>query len=257
MGCQDTKFNHHVGRVLALQGRDGRVGVALHGAIWPRRVGRHGSIEHRPIACKPENLRRVRLSEPSRATSLLGSVSLELVVRLFGEAGRGLPGNVAELIADNLRIRHVSPEDVSVTGCSSSRGDFPLGAALSDPENEWWISEPRSMPGGVGCEHLEFSFGEKPRRISFVAVKIPPLPHGPLSVRQFHLLALQGAPVDSSVSACRWVLAAGTPLETLDRGDLQEFALVPPVETRGLRLVCTLAAASVADCVGLFQVRFA
>ena len=33
LGCQED-FNHHVGRVVAAAGASGRVGVALHGAIW-------------------------------------------------------------------------------------------------------------------------------------------------------------------------------------------------------------------------------
>ncbi|CAE7342774.1 unnamed protein product [Symbiodinium natans] len=71
------------------------------------------------------------------------------------------------------------------------------------------------MPGGVGREYLDFSF-DAMRRISFVAVKIPPLPYGPLSVRDFHVLA-----GGSSESPESWVPASPVPLQTLDRADLR------------------------------------
>ena len=91
-----------------------------------------------------------------------------------------------------------------------------------------------SLRGGVGAEYLDFSF-DAVRRVSFVAVKIPPLPHGPLSVllgmelcgsacpsiltislvgemnprRDFHLLA-----GGSSESPESWMPASPVPLQT-------------------------------------------
>jgi len=156
----------------------------------------------------------------------------------------------------------VDSNEVSVTGASSSRDHFPLASVLNDIDDEWWISGLGSMPRGAGSEYLEFSLGSRPRQVSVVAVKIPPWPQGPLSLRQFHLLALRGQKPTSHPDA--WVVASPLPLETLDQADLQEFALVPPLETVAVRLVCTLnagaaaaTAASHADCVGLFQVRLA
>jgi hypothetical protein len=153
-----------------------------------------------------------------------------------------------------LVVERVGEDDISVTGCSSSRRDFPLEVVLNDARDEWWISAPGSTPGGYGEEYLEFSMGSVPHRVQFVSLCIPPLPHGPLSVRAFHVLA-----ADASGS---WVSVSPEFL-TLDRADLQEFALVPPVDTTAIRIVCTRNAAAGGnpifgtDCIGLFQVSFA
>lgn len=270
VGLQKGELNHHLGQVVASQKiQAGRVGVALHGVAWPTAgINRRGG-EYAPMAFKPENLRRVRLPSPTRrCRAIWGSVAPDVLSRLFGESGFGLPANVAELIADHLRIWPVDFSKISVSGASSSHDDFPLSSVLNDLDDEWWISSTGSMPGGSGSEYLEFSLGSRPRQVSVIAMKIPPWPHGPLSVRQFHLLALRGDKPTSHPDA--WVLASPRPMETLDRATLQEFALVPPLETTAVRLVCTLnaeaaaAAASrprrrafAANCVGLFQVRLA
>ena len=44
-----------------------------------------------------------------------------------------------------------------------------------------WERNALYCEGGIGEEYLDFSFGGM-RRISFLAMKIPSLPHGPLSV---------------------------------------------------------------------------
>jgi len=285
-GLQDLRFNHHVGRVVPPHRAiaNGRVSVALHGAIWPdlagdsaaeascgehqqkRRLRPLKKALHEPIALKTEKLRRIHWPLPSSCgdMTLLDSVSMTMGMRLLGESGWGLPENVAEQAMSHLRIRSVASSDISVSGYSSKRNDFPISAVLNSREDEWWVSASGlgSRTGtmgisgaGQGCEYLEFSFGPVARRISFLAMKIPPLPHGPLSVREFHLLALD----DDGA----WCPASPNPLITLDRGDLQEFALVPPVETVGMKLVCTRNAAADSengmsiDCIGLFQVSFA
>jgi len=263
------EFNHHLGRVVAPQKSQtaGRVVVALHGVAWPKAgVGLRGS-DYAPLAFNPENLRRVRLPSPTRrCRATWGSLAPDVLLRLFGESGFG-PANVAELIADFFRIWPVDFSKVCVSGASSSRDDCPLASVLNDVDDEWWISGVGSMPRGIGCEYLEFSLGPRPRQVSVVAVKIPPWPQGPLSVRHVHLLALRDDKPISHPDA--WAVASALPMETLDQADLQEFALVPPLETRAVRLVCTLnaeaAAAAAAcgprqrafapNCVGLFQVR--
>jgi len=209
------------------------------------------------LAVKPENLRRVSL--PSDAPlPVLDSIGRRSISRLFGDTGWGLPDNVVAGIASWLQILRVS--DVTVTGCSSSRGDFPISAVLNDAENEWWISESGTCPDGHGREYLEFSFGAELCRVTVLAMKIPPLPYGPLSVRDFHLEVID--PMQSTTPT----------LMTLDSREMQEFVLFPPLECRKLRLVCTRNAAAAmmsgehvprsllgrgGDCIGLFQVGFA
>mmetsp|Transcript_120063 Transcript_120063/g.224448 ORF Transcript_120063/g.224448 Transcript_120063/m.224448 type:complete len:306 (+) Transcript_120063:81-998(+) len=254
-----AEFNNHVGCVATGLENGGRIGVSLHSSIFEDNALRRRIREYPPMSFKRENLREVARPVPGMEVSVWGTVSKQLIQRLFGETGWGLPGDVAGKIADRLSLHILDPSEVSVSGCSSSRGDFPISAALNANENEWWISSAGSMPRGRGSEYLEFSFG-KIRRVSFVALKIPPLPHGPLSVREFHVM-LPG-------EGKSWVAAAQTlSFQTLDRGDLQELALHPPCEAEKLRLVCTLNAAAASqggetgmfftDCIGLFQVAFA
>eukprot|EP00438_Fugacium_kawagutii_P003898 Skav220691 [mRNA] locus=scaffold472:240356:245488:+ [translate_table: standard] len=113
--------------------------------------------------------------------------------------------------------------------------------------------------GGHGREYLDFSFGATPRRVTVVALKIPPLPYGPLSVRDFHLEVLDNDAKRKNVGM----------MMTLDSPEMQEFVVYPPLECCNLRLVCTRNAAAAiretpgrsllrgGDCIGLFQVGFA
>jgi len=106
---------------------------------------------------------------------------------------------------------------------------------------------------------LEFSFGPMARRVTYIGLKIPPLPFGPLSVRDFHLEV-------PAASGQGWVQASPRPMMTLDTDEMQDFCIHPPLETKSVRLVCTRNAAAAcseggsgaaADCIGLFQVAFA
>lgn len=250
VGLKRSDHNHHVGRVVSAGSSD-RLGVALHKVIWPDAPTR-GSTP-KPLALKPENLRFLRM--PGAVVPVLGSLPSYAVTRLLGESGWGLPENVALQVAELLQIEKVKSQEVSVVGCSSTRGDFPLSVVLDlNKADTWWISDSGTMTMGQGSEYLEFSLGGH-RRLSFLGLRIPPLPQGPLSVRDFHLLA--------KASEEDWVPASLNPLQTLDRSDLQEFVLVPPVETTAIRLVCTsnavaeTRAALRADCIGLFHVALA
>eukprot|EP00439_Symbiodinium_sp_Y106_P054885 s2510_g7.t1 len=162
----EEDFNHHVGRVVTLPTANGRVGVSLHGAVWEE--PEKAAATHRPrrkydpFSLDPQNLRRVMPPSTGRMC-ILDSMGPTGIKRLLGESGWGLPDNVVELVVSQLEIRSVQSDEVRVTNCSSGRHDFDISVVLNEREDEW--------------------------RISFVAMKIPPLPHGPLSVRDFHLLA--------------------------------------------------------------------
>ena len=62
------------------------------------------------------------------------------------------------------------------------------GAQRKDVIIVWYFSAADGVlePMPPGCLAYVLNW-----RISYVAIKIPPLPHGPLSVRKFHLLALR------------------------------------------------------------------
>lgn len=214
------------------------------------------------------------LPAPVPELTVLGSVGASMARRLLVDPhGWGLLPEAAERVVGFLRIDPARSSDVVVAGASSHRGDFPLTAALDANESTWWISAPGSFANGRGREWLEFHFGKVVRRVSFIGMKIPPMPSGPLSVREFQVLALrQGLepsndPVEENGAEdgpASW-LPASPVLRTLNVAQMQEFALVPPVETRAIRLVFTTnavagtpgAAGRMMDCVGLLQVAFA
>lgn len=289
VGLTRTEFNHHVGEVTAEAAPEGRVAVRVHGSVWPTNPGRGGCPEktHQSLAVQCDNLRRLPVrpsARPARVCSL-GCVLPAMATALLDQRGRGFSDDLARRIVDFLCLQRVSPQDIQVSGCSSNRGDFPLADALSEDDRRWWISASGSMPGGIGREFLEFHFGDLPRRVEYVGVKIPALPHGPLSVRVFHLLALlpwrsrsdptAWQPVGTHLAKAKDFVSEdvhmhgsdedeidGHQFVTLDLADLQEFALDPPLETTAVRLVCTRNAAAgcssscLIDCVGLFRVRF-
>lgn len=106
-----------------------------------------------------------------------------------------------------------------------------------------WISTPKTQ-----FEHewvdLATSTDGLPRRIVGVKMKIPPLPYGPLSAKTFDV-CYTGA--DGKM--CYGVLRA----ETLDRAELQEFALPSGVDATMIRIrVFSMAAPRQTSC-GIFQ----
>jgi len=274
VGLNTAKFNNHVGRVVQFQPDGERLGIMLHDVIWkPDRL-----LSSKTMLIKPENVRLC--PEPEQRplkTTYMGTLSIPFLHLLLGERGWGLPEGVVDLVIESLVIQRVVHDDIKVVGCSSTRGDFPLACVLSSTKDEWWISQNGGFQGGEGEEYLEFSVGGIPRLVSFVGISIPPMPGGPLSVRRFHMEALVGClgtePEGNEVA--NWVRVSPD-LTTLDKDGIQEFALVPQVETTKMRLVCTQNACNAMNllhhqdddeqpivvpmslwCVGLFKVRFA
>ena len=167
-----------------------------------------------------------------------------MLVALFGSRGgrTGLPDHlVTEHIVPFFTVERVTPSAVRCVRASSCRGDFPLDSVCNDNDAEWWISSTSGgrFTEGAGREWLEFDLGsgDVPRRVSAVGVKIPPLPHGPLSVRRLFVEYTAGSRDGHTVRVCTGLL------ETLDRPQLQRFALTPPIEATRVRVVMTLTAA--------------
>jgi len=126
---------------------------------------------------------------------------------------------------------------------SSTRGDFSLQSVVEDDDSKWWISKPGSFSRGRGEEYLEFEFASS-SVARVMGISIPPMPYGPLSVREFSVEAYVNGnwqPVSSR-------------LQTIDRAGLQEVA-IQLVKSRRLRLKCFASAAPM-DTVGLFQISF-
>jgi len=266
---KEAAYRHHIGKVVSFD--KGTVGVSVHGVLWPE--ARVRSRQHMLKVPLSEVLPIHRLPEAgvggSRPVMIEGGrFDTLFVVALMGARGWGLQDGIAEAVAAYLTFCPIGDCDVSISDCSSTRGDFPLEEALTSDGRTWWISEAGSMSRGVGEEWLQFSFPGV-RRVSFIGIKIPPLPQGPLSVREFHLLTRAQDPRGAALShddKDAWVRGSSGSLQTLNTGSLQELAILPPVDTTAIRLVCTRTAAAASgmmaamgrvDCVGLFQVRFA
>mmetsp|Transcript_59145 Transcript_59145/g.129551 ORF Transcript_59145/g.129551 Transcript_59145/m.129551 type:complete len:334 (+) Transcript_59145:48-1049(+) len=276
------EYNGHVGRVMGWSGN--RAEVYLHFAVWP---GRRTA----PVGVKPQmgNLSVLNLAPFRRKTMVVGTVLSPMVQALLGERGKGLDAGLVEHVVSFLLVSGFDPDKLEVARASSDRGDYDLSEALTRSTTTWWISGDGNFQAGSGEEYLEFKVGDVPTRVSVIGIKIPPMPAGPLSVRQLRVDALsdpaaqQGAAAEGDPPPARgkgrgkggygrqrevvreergpdpgWetVLRA----ETLDVGHLQELAFDRPVDTTRVRLVCLTNAAmgrpegQFMDCVGLFQV---
>lgn len=97
-------------------------------------------------------------------------------------------------------------------------------------------------------EYVEYSFGGM-RRCSTVSMRIPALPSGPLSARSFHLQVKNEDAVFCRVT---------DDFITIDTDQMQEFAIVPPLEMHCLRVVCTTNAAQAVGLrsIGFFDIAF-
>ena len=177
-----------------------------------------------------------------------------------------LEADLVTHIISFLVVECVVPEHVQAIAASSIDLHSPLQCSIKnalDPSKEtWWISGPNSMPKGVGSEWIAFALAgaqpqaggssssssgggdssiisiiptSRPVRVARVDMRIPPMPSGPLSVRDFHL--------ESALSAeGPWRHASAT-FSTLDRPEMQSWAIRPPIEATHLRVVCTRNAA--------------
>lgn len=158
----------------------------------------------------------------------------------------GIPGLrgvdlVVSRILSFVKCYPVRPADVRALACSSSMGGprSHESNTLKKDDSCWWVSAPNSCPMGRGSEWITYDLTcpERPNmvvRVARVGLTIPPLPYGPLSVRRFHLEA-------ACMPEGPWVRATCT-MTTLDTADMQYWELRPPIETRFVRIVCTLNA---------------
>lgn len=198
-----------------------------------------------------------------------------------------LPLDVCQRIADFFVIEPVRMDQVEVLTCSSHDANCDPNNVLSDDENSWWISEPGSMPGGVGSQEIEFLLNNASnslRRIQEVCIKIPPMPQGPLSLRTFQIFTTMGS--NSAGIKFRRGASLGKAGGHLGSNDDTDWSLichshvanhagwqrfiVIPTDCLRLRLVCLANQISVFEgasdnepdpyhryaAVGLFSIRF-
>lgn len=198
----------------------------------------------------------------SSPLTLLGSAAYNELVAALETSKLKFPRDVAVRTASFLVVQPVVGTEISAVACSSTRGDFPLSITLAEEEesSSWWISAEGTMVNGIGEQWLEYkltpSAGTILRRCRFVGVSIPPLPQGPLSVRQFR--------VDSSQDGGKTWMLGGTIYETENETGIQTFRLAQEIDANRVRLVCLTNAAARNDeiysawydCVGLYRVRW-
>jgi len=182
-------------------------------------------------------------------------------VNTRGSSANGLPRELAKRIVDYLVIERVNPTQVQVVDCSSHDRTHPLPCCLQDDEETWWLSEHGSMPQGRGREWLQFTLGPRLRRLTAILLKIPPLPQGPLSVREFCIEAYSNEQGWHSVSPTFVVP---------NRIRWQHFMLDEPADVTQVRMVClsnqvanfmqeeelSLAQVRQLESVGFYSIRF-
>ena len=173
-------------------------------------------------------------SEPLLIASLSDLTYSQLVYLLehmpFSTNRQTLHPELCRRVADFFVIQPVQPDQVTVVGCSSSDGVHPVAACLTPDESTWWISGADSMPRGKGREYVEFQLSPQPLvRLNAVSLKIPPLPAGPLSVRDFELQAPDAQGVWTAVS----------PVFRLQNiAGMQRFELPEKLDLIKVRVVC-------------------
>jgi hypothetical protein len=155
-------------------------------------------------------------------------------------------------VAGYLTVRPVQQSDVRVVGCSSHDRRHPLESCLTPADSTWWISGPQTMIHGRGREYVEFrlcpaGYRESCRRLSSFSLRIPPLPMGPLSVREFELQGrverfhAAGVTTDTSSSSSSFsyrTLALTTPSAVQNVSGWQDFVLQEPADVSVVRIVC-------------------
>jgi hypothetical protein len=141
-----------------------------------------------------------------------------------------------------LAVRAARHCDVTVAGCSSHDGRHPLASCLSPDETTWWISAPRTMNRGRGREHVDFLLcpgeSESARRLSSVSIRIPPLPRGPLSVRDLELRLRIERRGDDGTPFYLYQPVALSSNSVRNEPGWQRFRLIEPVDAKVVRLVC-------------------
>ena len=203
-------------------------------------------------------LRPVRPTlEPNEVVMTSGCSSEVILTRLlealeWGDAAQALQPEIVSHILSFLAVRRVDHEDVKAV-CASSLDVGPLCSlpfALEQTCSNWWISGEGSMPRGVGAEWIAFALSAdgQPRRVERIDMRIPPLPSGPLSVRNFHL--------ETAAAADGPWTRASREYATLNVGEVQSWAVSPPIESGFVRVMCLRNAARAKSDLGESRARF-
>eukprot|EP00522_Entomoneis_paludosa_P011999 CAMPEP_0172442260 /NCGR_PEP_ID=MMETSP1065-20121228/2731_1 /TAXON_ID=265537 /ORGANISM="Amphiprora paludosa, Strain CCMP125" /LENGTH=261 /DNA_ID=CAMNT_0013192061 /DNA_START=28 /DNA_END=813 /DNA_ORIENTATION=+ len=174
-----------------------------------------------------------------------------------------LPPELCNRVLSFLTVKRVQQKNVCATNSSSHDGVHHLSTTLLENECTWWLSRAGSMPDGRGQQWIQYLLNRHNsclQRLSAVSVKIPPMPQGPLSAREF---VLQSFSIDQGWHAI-------TPIfQISNQAGWQKFTLPEAVDVNEVRLVCLsnqiaeyLSNAELTphksrfESVGFFSVRF-
>lgn len=101
-----------------------------------------------------------------------------------------LPAELCERVLSYLTVKRVKQENVEATLCSSHDNVHHLSQTLVGNETTWWLCRPGTMPNGRGNQWVQYIMNRHEmnlQRLSAVSIRIPPMPQGPLSVKEFCL----------------------------------------------------------------------
>jgi hypothetical protein len=168
-----------------------------------------------------------------------------------------LPVELCERVAQCLTVERVSMDHAVAVSCSShaksTQQDAPplslSDCCLSEDETTWWISE-EGLNVRPQFVHIGLvGPGQSACRLQAVSIKIPPLPQGPMSVREFALQSYIGKATGFSVTetqeealanfqAHRWQDLSRTPFTVANQTGFQRFELDEPADVSSVRVLC-------------------
>lgn len=182
-------------------------------------------------------------------------------IKFYPPAGtaKHLPSELSTYVSNFLTVKKVMHDEVEAVAASSEDSPHKLAECLVDNDESWWMSRHGSMPAGRGGEYVEFRLAKRPvlRRLVAVHIRIPPLPQGPLSVREFR--------VDVADEEGHW-RQLPTIFVVDNREGMQRFPLGgDDIDAHSVRIVClsnqiceyliTTASRHIPEMVGFYAVR--
>ena len=198
---------------------------------------------------------------PMLQTNLPDTIKLVDIID-FVENELDLPQGLGKYIASFLTISEMVYDNVKAIGCSSTSKQFEISEVLNTKENTWWISNGRCP------QWVEFEI-DNPTLLRQICIKIPALPYGPLSVRQFKISILKNKKKGNEKKEqddeqdddndTNMFIQDDRILETLDTEKMQIFALDPPIllHHNKFRIECLTTAKPNQFSVGYFSIQFA
>jgi len=237
--------------VVRLHGASGRDDATICDYDGRTRI----TLEHYDLLVATSALRR--LPPRARPVALAADVVCRDGPRLLVLLCRaGLLSDVASHALSYLYIARVTPTDLAVRCVSSCQMAFPITELLNPRTDTWWTSMVRNseLPVGRGQQWVEIDCtrDKKPRRIEGVALRIPPMPQGPVAVRKFSV-GWRRKWIGKGWRYDNVMMVRGPSFELLDQKGLQEFVLPEPVDACVVRITVESAATPDASCYGLLQ----